>query len=348
MEYKTLTSEEIFGLGLQDNIELLRRTLEGKDTTNELDNLKKEKAKKSSSSKGGKKGVDLKDNLEANEKEETDKEEKEEESEKEKDLNTDMDFKIKPKEWHELLSAVYHNYTPILVGPAGCGKTEMAKQLAKELGLKYYSDSSISDEYKVSGFEDANGLYKPTQFYEAFTKGGVYCLDEVDGSDPNALIKINTAIANRFMAFPQVGMKTAHKDFHIVATANTFCNGASIVYVGRNQLDGATRNRFYFIEVDYDKEIDKVCCKDADLRYFLEDYRQACERAGVLSICSYRAMKGIYEGLFAGDKKYRLDFDKLLFGFCTNGLDKSDLNKIYGNMQVSDSVYYKEFRKLCE
>src|SRR5574344_700805 len=154
MECKTLTSEEIFGLGLQDNIELLRRTLEGKDTTNELDNLKKEKAKKSSSSKGGKKGVDLKDNLEANEKEETDKEEQEEESEKEKDLKADMDFKIKPKEWHELLSAVYHNYTPILVGPAGCGKTEMARQLAKELGLKYYSDSSISDEYKVSGFSN--------------------------------------------------------------------------------------------------------------------------------------------------------------------------------------------------
>ena len=186
MEYKTLTSEEIFGLGLQDNIELLRRTLEGKDTTNELDNLKKEQVKKSSSSKSKskKKGSELLDNLETDTKEQEQEDEKEEEIEK--DLGSDLDYKIKPKEYDSVLASIKRGQSPLLIGPAGCGKTEMAKQLAKELGLDFYSDSSISDEYKVCGFEDANGLYQKTPFFDAFTKGGLYCLDEVDGSDPNA------------------------------------------------------------------------------------------------------------------------------------------------------------------
>ena len=46
------------------------------------------------------------------------------------------------------------------------------------------------------------------------------------------------------------------KDCAIIATANTYGLGADRVYVGRNQLDGATLDRFIVIDVDYDEALE--------------------------------------------------------------------------------------------
>lgn len=69
------------------------------------------------------------------------------------------------------------------------------------MGLDFYFTNAVSQEYKLTGFIDANGKYQETQFYKAFTQGGLFFLDEMDASIPEVLVILNAAIANRYFDF---------------------------------------------------------------------------------------------------------------------------------------------------
>lgn len=146
-----------------------------------------------------------------------------------------------------------------LVGPAGTGKSTIAEQAAQALGLDFSSRSCSAQttETNLTGYMDAMGTYRTTEFRERFEKGGVFLLDEVDNGNPNVLTVLNSALSNNFMAFPD-GMVRRHQDFVLVATANTFGNGATAEYVGRNAIDKAFVDRFSFMEVNYDRAVEEA------------------------------------------------------------------------------------------
>lgn len=195
---------------------------------------------------------------------------------------------------HEQLDTVMKfvamNEPVMLVGPAGTGKNVIAKQVADALGLEFYFSNAVTQEYKITGYADANGNFVKTQFYEAFVNGGVFLLDEMDASCPEALIVLNCAIANGYFDFPGIGKVYAHENFRVLACANTYGTGASMEYVGRNQLDGATLNRFAIVEVGYDSRIENGVCPDKEIADFCRSFRKVCEKNGVHHIVSYREM----------------------------------------------------------
>lgn len=84
-----------------------------------------------------------------------------------------------------------------LYGPAGTGKNFTLQQIAEDEGLEFYFTNSVQQEYKLTGFIDAGGVYHETEFYKAFTNGGLFFLDEMDASIPEVLVLLNAAIANR-------------------------------------------------------------------------------------------------------------------------------------------------------
>ena len=277
---------------------------------------------------------------------EGDNQEQEDEPEKDKKkAEFDTDKYIKPKNYDMVLTAIKNNLNPLLIGPAGTGKTRMCYEIAKELGLDFYSESAVTDEFTITGFIDANGNYKESNFYKAFTQGGLFCFDELDGSDPNACIKFNAAIANGYCIFP-CGMKYAHKDFRVVATANTFGNGADMQYVGRNQLDAATLDRFMpKIMIDYEKKIENKLTDDNKMLDFVREFRKGVNAYSILKVVSYRAIKAM-------DKlKDEKAFNKVeLVKTClTVGLDKQDLNNIKMKMGVlNDNEYMEAFDKIIK
>lgn len=145
----------------------------------------------------------------------------------------------------------------MLVGPAGCGKTRIIQQVADVLAFQFYITSTINDPHELLGFKDGYGNYNSTPFRRAFETGGMWCADEVDAWDAPALLAANAALANGICQFPDCEIPTRrHDNFRMGATANTFGTGADRIYVGRNELDAASLDRFAVIEIDYDLDLE--------------------------------------------------------------------------------------------
>lgn len=175
-----------------------------------------------------------------------------------------------------------------LVGPAGCGKTTLAEQISVKLGVRFFFTGAINSEYKLTGFIDAQGRTVRTVFREAYEHGGLFLFDEVDASLPGAVLSFNSALANGYMDFPDACVPK-HKDFYAIAAANTYWNGATREYVGRNQLDGATLDRFAFITMDYDEEMEKLISSDQTWVNYVQRVRKEVRRLKLRHIVSPRA-----------------------------------------------------------
>jgi len=177
---------------------------------------------------------------------------------------------------------------PFLVGPAGSGKTSCAHDVAEALGLKFWHTGAVDSPYKLLGFLDAQGRLARTSFREAFEHGGLFLFDEIDASDPAALLGVNDALANGFASFPD-GIVKRHRDFSLIAGANTIGNGLSRQYVGRNQLDGSSLDRFAFIEWNYDESFERALAGNDEWTDYVLRARKAADSLSLRVVISPRA-----------------------------------------------------------
>ena len=247
---------------------------------------------------------------------------------------------VQHEKFETVLKFVANDEPVFLTGPAGSGKNYICKQVAQALGLNFYFSNAVTQEYKLTGFTDANGGYQPTQFYKAFTEGGLFMLDEMDASIPEVLVILNAAIANRYFDFPApIGYVEAHPDFRVIAAGNTTGHGADYEYVGRNQLDAASLDRFAIVNIDYSEAIENGVTGDIELADFCRDFRKASQKAGVQVIVSYRAMSRLA-------KMVRLlDLTEALQTCLIKGLEKDDINIICN--ELPESKYRTALRKVA-
>jgi MoxR-like ATPase len=193
---------------------------------------------------------------------------------------------------HEMTEEVL-NYLSVripllLVGPAGSGKTHIAINCAKLLGLDFFS-ISVNEQTSKSdflGYNDANGKLVKTNFRKAYEKGGVFIIDEIDAGNPNILTVVNSALSNETCPFPD-GMITRHKDFVAVCTANTFGEGESLQYIGRNILDAATKDRFASLYIDYSETLELALVPS--FKNMLKELRAHFKKNNTLMVVSTRA-----------------------------------------------------------
>lgn len=243
------------------------------------------------------------------------------------------------KKFDEILNIVNKGIPLMLTGPAGSGKNHTLEQIAEALDLEFYFTNAVTQEYKLTGFIDANGVYQETQFYKAFKDGGLFFLDEVDASVPEALIILNSAIANGYFDFP-CGKVQCNENFRIVCAGNTFGTGADMVYVGRNALDGATLDRFVTIQFDYDEEVEKQLAYDNDLYTFIKELRNAIKEASLRYIVSMRATINASKMLEIG-----IDINEILKTTIVKNMSRDDLNVIVKKIKGSGKWFnaFKEF-----
>lgn len=190
----------------------------------------------------------------------------------------------------EILETVNANLNVALIGPAGSGKSTVVQQVADALDLKYYLQNSVTGTHELAGYMDAHGKYNTTSFRAAFEFGGVILIDEVDTSDPGALKWVNTALANGHAMFPDKADPVhRHKDFRCLIAANTFGTGADRVYVGANQLDASTLDRFVFFEFNYDEDLEKLLSGNVKWAERVQTLRKAAAAEKARIVISPRA-----------------------------------------------------------
>lgn len=246
------------------------------------------------------------------------------------------------EKFDEVLSLVQLDEPVMLIGPAGSGKNHSVSQIARALGLNMYYTNNASNEFKLTGFIDAGGNYRDTEFYKAFKNGGIFFLDEIDNSDPSALIVINSALANGYMAFPHETIDR-HPDFRMVAAANTWGKGSDLQYVGRNALDGATLDRFDNVFFDYDRKLEKGLYPSEEVLSFMWSFRDAVEATKIPHIVSTRGIGKVYKKEING-----IPTENILRVNVVRNLGQDDLNTILGNMKNIDSYnkYYAQAKTL--
>lgn len=234
----------------------------------------------------------------------------------------------------------------LLVGPAGCGKTTLAEQVAESLGMRfgYISLTMGASETWIVGRWTAKGDFVNAEFTDFYKNGGVFLLDEVDAADANLLMLINTALSQPYMLNPMTGEKMAkHREFICLAAANTFGKGGNIVYTGRSRLDGAFLNRFAagIIEMDYVEAIEAQLCPDTKLRKKLQKARKFLKEKSSNEMITTRDLMNSYTLKTQGIDELRV-MQKVTASWPPELADQSGLLKVEKESPIEEKETQKD------
>jgi nitric oxide reductase NorQ protein len=172
--------------------------------------------------------------------------------------------KIKPTDlemsnikWKYLVRSAVRGKNIMMVGPAGCGKTEAAKALPKATGRPffYFNLGATQDPRATlignTHFKDGETTFDESAFVKAIqTENAVILLDELSRAHPEAWNILMTVLdeGQRYLRLDEdVNAPTIH-----VASGVSFIATANIgtEYTSTRVLDRALMDRFEIIEVD--------------------------------------------------------------------------------------------------
>lgn len=241
--------------------------------------------------------------------------------------------------FENILHLVAAHENVYLYGPAGSGKNTIAEQIADALGVDFYYQNTLVTKFDISGYKNAQGEYEETPFYKAWKNGGLFFADELDNSTAEAIIALNAALANGYYTFPNNGEKVAKSpNFYCIAAGNTNGQGATEEYCGRYQMDESSRDRFAFIEINYNKKVEEsICGGHLDVLDFVRDLRSVAKSLQIKLICGYRAISRLA-------KFYDMDTKFVLNSFIFKGLSVDDIREIAAALS-SENKYMKEIKK---
>lgn len=248
--------------------------------------------------------------------------------------NNDVVKELKDEPRHflfpEILQTVNANVPTALIGPAGSGKSTVGEQIADALDFKFYLQNAVTGTHELAGYMDANGKYNTTTFRQAFENGGLLFIDEVDTSDPGALKWANSALANGRAMFPdKPDPVNRHARFRVMIAANTFGTGADRMYVGANQLDASTLDRFVFFDFGYDEKLETALAGNIDWAKRVQELRAAAFTEKARIVISPRASINGAKLLAAGWKQELVE-ERVIWKGIDGELKKRILDRVAG------------------
>jgi hypothetical protein len=170
-------------------------------------------------------------------------------------------------------------------------------------------------------------------FRKAYENGGLFLFDEIDASYPQAVLAFNAALANDFMDFPDMRVKR-HENFFCIAAANTYGSGADRQYVGRNQLDAASLDRFVFLDWDDDELLERELTANDEWCNIVQHIRRLIVQNKIRHLVSPRA------SIFGSKLILRgIDIDTVKHLVLWKGLDQATINKL--QIELSPTVEIK-------
>jgi MoxR-like ATPase len=175
------------------------------------------------------------------------------------------DFYLKPDWYDTLVVLVERGSTVLLIGPAGCGKTQAVENVFKERDQRL-EIVSCTPRTTANDLEGATDLvYEEGQQVTSFTpaspaiaseKGYGLLLDEADAAPSEAMYSMYRLLDKKPMHIVRKGFEgeiPLHTDFRVIGTQNTEGRGDDRgLYHGRAYQDEAFLDRWNaVIRVDY-------------------------------------------------------------------------------------------------
>ena len=176
------------------------------------------------------------------------------------------EYKIAPEIWYSMIAAAKAAKNVIIVGPTGCGKTEIIKAMANAISSNYegFNLGAMSDPRgSLLGnqhFSKEIGThFAEARFVKAFQSPNMIInLDEISRAGPPAFNILLPALDRQgYLALDETvdaRIVNRHPELSFFATANV-----GMEYTGTMQLDAALLNRFaMYFEFDFPPEDDEV------------------------------------------------------------------------------------------
>ena len=176
---------------------------------------------------------------------------------------TDDGFVIGQKSWDFLVTNILNCRPMMLVGPTGCGKTELVAFAAKRLGIPFrasYDMGSMHDPLAqmlgthrlAEGEKGTRSVFDYARFAREIQEPGIILLDELSRAPETTLNFLLPVLDGRRSLPVEAAGETDRRNIPVhpgcvfIATANI-----GQEYVGTRSLDPALASRFTVLELSY-------------------------------------------------------------------------------------------------
>lgn len=158
-----------------------------------------------------------------------------------------------------VLAAVESGRDLILEGPPGTSKTTILKAITAEWGIPLLTVEGNVEltPARLLGYHDparvlregyGEDTFEPGPLLEAMRSGGFLYFEEFNRAPDDTLNTLLTAIADREVSVPRLGVVSALPSFRLVGSMNPYDN------VGTTRLSVSIRDRLCRLEIDYQPE----------------------------------------------------------------------------------------------
>ena len=160
------------------------------------------------------------------------------------------------KEFELMVQALRKRIPVMLEGEAGTGKTEMGKAAERLLNRKLYRVDGNQElsTLKIEGWFDPPLVLRkgynwesfvPGPLSEAMMRGGIFFFNEINRAPSETINGVLTALDERLINIPRLGVIKAREDFISIFTSNPLDR------IGTNPLPQAFFDRCVWIGVDH-------------------------------------------------------------------------------------------------
>ena len=175
---------------------------------------------------------------------------------------------VKPAIYNKVKKAVAAGMTPVIFGPAGSGKSRMAKEIAEDLGKEFHTLSfsgglRYSQVFGSQTLKENNTEWTPAPLLNWVQTACMILLDEIFSADPEVLLGLNSILEadTRSISTP-IGVIKVHPECLFIAAANSNGRQQSRQYTGAVRSDDSLLDRlippFY---MDYDERVEEKIAK---------------------------------------------------------------------------------------
>ncbi len=194
----------------------------------------------------------------------------------------DLEY-IKPAIWDRVYAFLKSNNI-LVFGPAGCGKTLMARQLAAAYDEPFYAIScsggmrysQLIGGTQLTVGKDGKQVTKfvPSKLLERMQEPGVTLLDEIFSIDPEAAQGLNGLLdyGTRSITVPDGTTYKVHPKHKFIACANTNGRTVSRTYTAPQMQDGSLLSRFLKVKMDYDENVEAMLLEKAKIPKKAQSY----------------------------------------------------------------------------